>query len=61
VLCYKCRQLGHIAANCPNVRDINELSWDEIQALMVAEASEGPTAVEGDIPDDVADFQNPQD
>lgn len=54
VICYKCRQTGHYARDCPNARDINNMSWEEIRALVLSEDQPN-----GQV--DNSGFQDPQD
>jgi hypothetical protein len=34
VICYKCRQRGHIAKNCKAAFDISVLDWDDLRTLI---------------------------
>jgi hypothetical protein len=37
IMCYKCRKMGHIAANCPSSVNINSMDNDALKAYLKAE------------------------
>ena len=41
--CYRCRQPGHIAKNCRSAVDINAMSWNELQAHVLASQGQEKT------------------
>jgi hypothetical protein len=48
VICYKCRKLGHIAANCPSSVNINSMDNKTLKAYLKAEMDEEPSVTKKD-------------